>query len=200
MAAERILGFAAAGELAGAEEDPHEPWRGALAPDARRVTVVLDDRRWRQVLGRPQAVVRRSARAALRAAAAPNGAQVNVLLGSDRAIARLNRRFRGKRGPTNVLSFPGPGAGDPLRTVRSLGDVALAFETWLVEARSEGKRPVDHLAHLVVHGTLHLLGHDHGDEEEALRMEGLERLILARLGHPDPYPDLATEPKPIPPP
>jgi probable rRNA maturation factor len=71
--------------------------------------------------------------------------------------------------------------------VVNLGDVALAFETCAAEARAQGKTLRAHLVHLVVHGVLHLLGHDHVRARDAERMESLEREILARLGLPDPY-------------
>jgi len=167
---------------------PVQGWLGSAAYDPRSIAVMFADRRWSQLLGRPQAIVRQAARAAMAAVAAPRLSRITVLLANDQTLARLNARFRGKRGPTNVLSFP-PAAEAEIPG--HLGDLAIAFETWLIEARSEGKSPRAHLAHLVVHGTLHLLGHDHETEREAARMERLETMILARLGHPDPYrPDL----------
>jgi probable rRNA maturation factor len=75
-----------------------------------------------------------------------------------------------------------------------LGDLALAFETLLREAEAEGKAPVDHLVHLLVHGTLHLLGHDHEEPAGAAAMEALEVDVLGRLGIADPYRSLAEEP------
>lgn len=98
---------------------------------------------------------------------------------------RLNERFRGKSGPTNVLAFPGaaqgPGAGD------ALGDLVICLPLVHREARQQGKRPLAHLAHLVVHGTLHLLGFDHDRVASARKMEQAEVRILARLGFSDPY-------------
>ena len=97
----------------------------------------------------------------------------------DRAVRRLNWRHRGKNKPTNVLSFPsGSGAG---------GDLALALGTVLREARAVGKRPAHHLAHLVVHGALHLRGHDHLHPGEARSMEREEARLLRRLGVPNPW-------------
>jgi probable rRNA maturation factor len=134
-------------------------------------------------------------RRALTEAAAAIGANFRncslaVLLTDDAAIRRLNAQWRGIDKPTNVLSFPSPPArpgtaagGDP----KSLGDVAIAYETAAREARAEGKPFADHLAHLSVHGFLHLLGYDHESEAQAETMESLERAILARLGVPDPY-------------
>ncbi len=124
---------------------------------------------------------------ALAAAATEEGVRgtVSVLLGDDAAIAALNAQFRGKKGPTNVLSFPParPGeAGDGF-----LGDIALAAETIVEEANFQGKRFENHAAHLVVHGFLHLLGYDHNEPAEAERMEARERAILAVVGIEDPY-------------
>lgn len=110
---------------------------------------------------------------------------VSLLLGDDHAIAKLNREFRGKDGPTNVLSFP-PAAPDQ-DGERFLGDIALAAETIAAEAEFQGKRFVDHAAHLVVHGFLHLLGYDHIDPADAESMEARERAVLMSLGIDDPY-------------
>ena len=107
---------------------------------------------------------------------------VVVLLTSDEAVAELNQRFRGKAGPTNVLSFPAPANPE-----NHLGDVALAHGVCAREAAEQGKTLDQHLAHLVVHGVLHLLGYDHETDGEAEAMEALERSILESLGVPDPY-------------
>jgi probable rRNA maturation factor len=103
-----------------------------------------------------------------------------VLLADDRALRRLNATHRGKDKPTNVLSFP---AGMP----GQLGDIALALGVVRREALAAGRRPAVHFAHLVAHGTLHLLGHDHLDAGEARRMEQAESRIMARLGLPNPW-------------
>ncbi len=107
---------------------------------------------------------------------------VVVLLTSDDALAELNQRFRGKAGPTNVLSFPASANPE-----NHLGDVALAHGVCAREAAEQGKTLDQHLAHLVVHGVLHLLGYDHETDGEAEAMEALERSILESLGVPDPY-------------
>jgi len=131
-----------------------------------------------------------TARRALAEAAAATGADfrshvVALLLTDDAAVRRLNAQWRGIDKPTNVLSFPAApgGAGD----VKSLGDIAIAYETTAREAQAEKKPFADHLAHLCVHGFLHLMGYDHESEAQAETMESLERVILARLGVPDPY-------------
>jgi len=124
---------------------------------------------------------------ALAAAAAEEGVEgsVSLLLGDDAAVAALNSQFRGKQGPTNVLSFPPALAGPGVAGF--LGDIALAAETIVEEANFQGKRFEHHAAHLAVHGFLHLLGYDHTDSADAETMEGRERVILASLGIADPY-------------
>ncbi len=112
------------------------------------------------------------------------GAEVSLLLSDDAFIRSLNARWRGQDKPTNVLSFPA--AANPAAT-SVLGDIAIAFETMAREADEEGKSLRAHFTHLVVHGLLHLIGHDHESEAEAEAMERLEREILAALGIDDPY-------------
>jgi probable rRNA maturation factor len=112
--------------------------------------------------------------------------EVSLLLGDDAAITALNRDFRGRDRPTNVLSFP-PGEAPPNPENRFLGDIALAAETILAEAEFQGKSFDQHAAHLVVHGFLHLLGYDHETAPEAEAMEERERVILRALGIADPY-------------
>lgn len=102
------------------------------------------------------------------------------MLADDAALRALNARWRQQDKPTNVLSFP---AGDSVL----LGDVVLAFETVRREASEQGKSLADHMSHLVVHGVLHLLGHDHERPRDADVMESLERQVLAGLGIADPY-------------
>ena len=98
---------------------------------------------------------------------------------------RLNRDYRGKDRPTNVLSFPfEPPPGVP---VEHLGDLVICAPVVAREAAGQGKPAAHHWAHLVIHGVLHLRGYDHQNPEEARRMEELERRLLARLGIPDPY-------------
>ena len=113
--------------------------------------------------------------------------ELSLLFTDDAHIRVLNRDWRGKDKPTNVLSFPAfrMSPGDPLPPL--LGDIVLAFETVSSEAALEEKPFEHHLTHLIVHGFLHLLGYDHESPEEAEEMEALERRILARLAIPDPY-------------
>ena len=137
---------------------------------------------WRRAVPNVAAKVRRWAAAAL--ATGTGGGEVTIVLGGDALVHRLNRDFRGKDKPTNVLSFP---AGSSLAPEQPLGDVVIALETTRAEARAAAKPLADHLAHLVMHGVLHLLGHDHERPGPARRMERLEVQLLAGFGIADPY-------------
>lgn len=150
---------------------------------AHEIEIVAHDEAWSRLVSRE-----RLERAALRALclAAPAGRPlaVTIALAADAAVHDLNRRFRGKDKPTNVLSFPAPPVGsDPSQ----IGDIVLARETIEREAAELGITPADHACHLCVHGVLHLLGHDHEDAAAASRMESLESEILRELGIADPY-------------
>jgi probable rRNA maturation factor len=114
----------------------------------------------------------------------PAGAEVSILLCDDAFIRDLNRKWRGIDRPTNVLSFPG-NDGEILGPL--LGDIVIAFGTAKREADDESKTLRAHVAHLLVHGFLHLIGYDHLVAAEADEMEALERVILADLGIDDPY-------------
>lgn len=152
---------------------------------------------WRDVAFDAGSLCRETVRAAI-TAAAPDlaAAEVGVLLADDEIVARLNRTWRGEDGATNVLSFA---AADPATLRRKkadgsdppllLGDVVIAYETVAAEAEAAGKPFDRHLRHLVVHGVLHLLGHDHDDDGEAETMEALEAFILRGFGIDDPYAD-----------
>jgi probable rRNA maturation factor len=132
----------------------------------------------------------RDAIAAAAAALANSSADVSIVLSDDAAIQKLNRDWRGIDKPTNVLSFPAakPDAQGPPAL---LGDVIVAFETLTREAAEQAKPFLHHLAHIAVHGYLHLLGYDHQTDSEAGAMEKLERDILGRLRIADPYRDYA---------
>jgi probable rRNA maturation factor len=147
------------------------------------IHVEIEDQAWTAALPRAEAVAARAAGAALTAGGAGGEAtELAVLLADDAALAKLNDRFRDRQGPTNVLSFPAPESAQP-----HLGDLALAYGVCAAEAQAQGKPLADHLAHLVAHGVLHLLGWDHRTDDEAEAMERLEREILAGLDIPDPY-------------
>jgi probable rRNA maturation factor len=117
------------------------------------------------------------------------------VLADDAFVRGLNREYRRQDKPTNVLSFPSgflDGEGDPGEGPFPIGDVVIAFSTLAREAAAQGKSVEDHLAHLVVHGVLHLLGYDHETEDQAREMEGVEVRLLAGLGVADPYEGGAT--------
>ncbi len=121
--------------------------------------------------------------------------ELAIVLADDSAIRALNREWRGMDKPTNVLSFPFPAAGPGHEDeAPHLGDIVIAYETTAREAAAEGKPFADHLAHLTIHGFLHLLGYDHETDRDADAMERLESSILSRLGVPDPYAVREAEP------
>jgi probable rRNA maturation factor len=163
------------------------------------IDIVIESALW---AGEPaaEAVVRDAiATAAAVVGAAPgrirpvSDGEVSVVLSDDDAIRRLNRMWRGIDKPTNVLSFPAanlPAAKLPMANRSDpssplLGDIIIAYETTAHEAAAEPKSFAHHVAHLAVHGFLHLLGYDHDSDEEAEEMERLEARILARLDVPD---------------
>ena len=144
------------------------------------IEVVVEDPQWKKLgrglAKRVEAIVART----LAHQKAKGG--LTLLLSDDARLQELNTLFRGKKKPTNVLSFP---AAE--NAARYLGDVAIALGVVTREAKKAGKSPVDHALHLAVHGTLHLLGHDHMKPRQAARMERLEAQILAEFGIADPY-------------
>ena len=147
------------------------------------VAVEVEDEAWTDALPDADRVCERAASAAINFISAhPGGWEITVLLASDETVRALNARFRNQDKPTNVLSFPAPAFARP-----HLGDVALAYGVCAGEAAAQHKTLADHLAHLTVHGVLHLLGCDHEADAEAESMEAMERLILNELGVRDPY-------------
>jgi probable rRNA maturation factor len=151
-------------------------------PHGCKIDVLVESDLWQRP-AETKAVLLRAVRAAA-AALSTRRAELAIVLTDDSAIRLLNRDWRGIDAATNVLSFPAKRVGDgpPL-----LGDIVLAYETVAREARREGKPFAHHLAHLAVHGFLHLNGYDHGRAKEAEAMERLERDILRRLDIGDPY-------------
>jgi probable rRNA maturation factor len=155
------------------------------------VDIVVDSPLWNAHRGVKPALRRAIAMAA--AMVSTTDGELAIVLTDDSAIRALNRHWRGKDEPTNVLSFPTsiplspPQAGKDGKAPRLFGDIVIAYETTAREAKAEHKPLPDHLAHLAVHGFLHLVGYDHVAEEEAAAMEALEIAVLARLDVLDPY-------------
>jgi probable rRNA maturation factor len=156
---------------------------------APAIDIVVESPLWKAQRG-VRAVLQRAIGEAA-AMAATSGGELAIVLTDDSAIRALNRDWRGKDQPTNVLSFPAPAPARTLPSqpgeVRLMGDIVIAYETVEREARVEERPFRHHLAHLAVHGFLHLAGHDHVVEAEADVMEALEIAVLARLDVPNPY-------------
>lgn len=157
------------------------------------IAVSLHDAAWLDALADLEARAEHAVRTALAAAGAPladGPLEISLVFTDDAEQRALNRDYRHKDAATNVLSFPNMDdlEGSALPGLpRLLGDVVLARETVAREAADQGKTLADHTTHLLVHGLLHLLGHDHHVPEEAEKMEALERRILAQLDIADPY-------------
>lgn len=161
------------------------------SPAGLVVDVAVPCPRWTDALPEAGARCRDAARAAFDAAGGDGPAEASVVLADDQFQRALNREYRNRDATTNVLAFPaaGDGAGPPPPPGQPamLGDVIVAFETAAAEAADQDKTLADHLSHLVVHGMLHLLGHDHQTAAAAKAMERLEIAVLAGLDIADPY-------------
>ncbi|MBM3488394.1 MAG: rRNA maturation RNase YbeY [Alphaproteobacteria bacterium] len=165
------------------------------------VDVIVEDPRWRRALPGLAPLARGAVRRALAAGARERGWQlrdagVSLVFADDDFVAGLNARWRRRRGATNVLSFPARDAppDTPPDMVAGagampivLGDVVLAYQTTRREAAAMRRPFADHVRHLIVHGVLHLLGHDHRRDGEAAAMEAIEIAVLAQLGVANPY-------------
>ena len=152
------------------------------------IEVTVEAAAWHTAVTDPEHLCRRVIGTVLAREGVGAGAEVSVLLADDARLQALNRAWRGKDAPTNVLSFPAEPATRPVPgTPALLGDVAVGLETVRREAEAEGKALGDHLGHLLVHGTLHLLGYDHEEDQAAETMEARETELLAGLGITDPY-------------
>ena len=144
--------------------------------------ITVDEAKWKSLRG-----LRSLTETCLTATVGKRNVLVSVLYTDDKAIRVLNRNWRGKDKPTNVLSFPAADMVLPRGEARPLGDIVLAHGVMAREAKEQDKTLRNHVAHLLVHGALHLLGYDHEDDSEADAMERREKRILARLGIDDPY-------------
>jgi probable rRNA maturation factor len=159
---------------------------------ALAVEVTIPCPLWQRECADAAALAETAARLALLRSVAPPASVVDITLADDAAQQALNRAWRDKDTPTNVLAFPAadPAIPPPDGAPLLLGDVILAYETVAREAAEQKKPLADHLRHLVVHGVLHLLGHDHIRPADAAAMEAREIAILAELGVPNPYRDI----------
>lgn len=137
-------------------------------PGLDPIEVIVADPAWHKLIPRAGGIVRRAAHAA--------GMEGTVVLAGNRVVRDLNARHRGKNKPTNVLTYETPAP-----------EIILAFGVVCSEATARGLRPAHHLAHLVVHGALHLQGEDHEHPGDARRMEMAESRILHRIGVPNPW-------------
>jgi probable rRNA maturation factor len=147
-----------------------------------KIDVIVKSKRWKTSKGAVPVMKRAIVTAA--ATLSTPAAELAIVLTDNTAMRSLNRVWRGVDAATNVLSFPNKPAGGGAAFI---GDIVLAHKTIAAEACKQGKPFLHHLAHLAVHGFLHLLGYDHEREKDANVMESLEREILQRLAIPDPY-------------
>ena len=163
--------------------------------------IVIEEDRWRALPF--EGLVRTAVQATLADRGVPaDQAELSVLACDDARIAALNADFRDKPTPTNVLSWPAddlatdtpgqnPAPPEPgFDGLIELGDIAISYDTCAREAAAADKPMADHVTHLIVHGTLHLLGYDHIHDADAALMEGAEVKILGKLGLDDPYKDI----------
>ena len=159
--------------------------RGKTRAEPVKLEVVVRSALWQKRRG-AKSIVKKAVRTAAKAAST-DPAELAIVLTNDSTIQALNRDWRGKDQPTNVLSFPAAPRSKSRPPSPYLGDIVIAYQTTAREAVAEGKPFDHHLAHLAVHGFLHLLGYDHENDRDARTMENLERRILRRLAVPDPY-------------
>ncbi|MDY0882182.1 rRNA maturation RNase YbeY [Dongia soli] len=178
------------GRSASAAQKRNSPSRAA----ALRIAVVIENDDWHTEVPAIPGLLRKAARRAMTQARADGwrgsskAHELCIVLSDDRHVRQLNRDYRGKDKPTNVLSFAALDAGKPDADMPwHLGDVILALGVVRKEATKQRKALNDHLTHLVIHGVLHLLGYDHEEDAEAERMEALEIAALQRLGIGNPY-------------
>jgi probable rRNA maturation factor len=148
--------------------EPHSRRASCQQGAETQLRVIVTDPAWRRFVPRVDAIVARAARLA--------GGAVSVVLADDRMVRGLNARHRGRNKPTNVLSYEDPAP-----------ELVLASGVIRREAAASGRRVAHHLAHLVVHGSLHLAGYDHDHPGDARRMEMAEARLLHQLGVPNPW-------------
>ena len=168
----------------------HAVW---VTPDQHHFDHNIADARWADAVTTSQQICALLADRMVRqlSSQATVKLDISVLWTDDQHIAALNSQFRQKSGPTNILSFP---SGEPISWQSEqifLGDLVLGYETVTSEADDMAKPLSHHIAHLLLHGLLHLAGFDHIDDEEAVEMEALETSLLATVGISDPYAEIS---------
>lgn len=156
-----------------------------MSQDTVQVDLRIADDQWRPLLAEHPDIIDRSVNAAADAID-QRGGLIDILLTSDAEMQQLNARWRGKDKPTDVLSFP---SGEPQdqASARFLGDIAMGWQVCASDAERIGTDMQAHLAHLTIHGFLHLMGYDHEESAQADIMEALEVRILGTMGYSDPY-------------
>ena len=147
------------------------------------IDIEIEEDGWLDVLPDAQLVVETGIQAVFKAIEFNEQVDIVVLLCDDKEMKALNKEYRQKDAPTNVLSFPAP----KMPGIAHLGDMALGLETCVREAKEQQKTLKNHVLHLSIHGALHLLGYDHMNDEEAEIMEHLEMKILKKMGIKNPY-------------
>jgi len=156
-----------------------------ISPDAEEppsfeVNLTINDTRWADAITHIESIIHHTLITLLEQESCEHGAMVAVVLSNDDEIQTLNRDFRHKDKPTNVLSFPDGEEG-------ALGDIILSFDTLKREASEQNKTFQHHIIHMLTHGTLHLLGHDHEEDGEAAIMEAREISFLKTFNISNPY-------------
>ena len=158
--------------------------------DTLLISLSIDDSRWKDLSFNVDDLCNSAVRIAFLVANQAQYGEVSILLTNDPVIRGLNSRYRRRSEPTNVLSFSGTicsSTNDGKMLPQLWGDVVISFDRVSDEAKYQEKSVRDHVAHLIIHGTLHLLGFDHQEQTAAEDMEKLEILSLRRLGIRNPY-------------
>lgn len=149
-------------------------------PPSFEINLTINDDKWRKVIVDIETIIERSVASQLSYEHCSKNSIIAIVLSNDAEVQTMNRDFRHKDKPTNVLSFPDEEEG-------VLGDIILSLDTLMREAEEQKKPFQHHLIHMLTHGTLHLLGHDHEEDDEAAIMEAREISFLDTLNIPNPY-------------
>jgi len=147
----------------------------------------IDDEAWHQIPGLENTVLQSFKAAIALKKLTIDDIGATIVLSNNGQVSQLNEQWRDKSAPTNILSFPACKGETNDNGKRYIGDMILAFEVIADEAEAQGKALATHLCHLVIHGSLHLMGFDHNNDQAAAEMEDLERTAMKALELPDPY-------------